>query len=69
MLLLLFRQLSGLVVECWPTALKAGVQTPDEEPKNFHYRLSSAETQELVDRMYSVFHTEASKRPLISLNE
>ena len=45
------RQLSGPVVERWPAALKAGVQTQVGEPKNFQYRLSSAETQQPVDRM------------------
>ena len=45
------RQLSGLVVEHLPAALKAGVQTQGREPKNFQYRLSSAETQQPVDRM------------------
>ena len=30
------RQLSGLVVEHWPAALEAGVQTRGGEPKNFH---------------------------------
>ena len=44
-------QLSGLVVECSPAALKAEVQTRGGEPKNFQYRLSSAETQQPVDRM------------------
>ena len=38
------KNVSGLVVECWPAALKAEVQTPDEEPKNLQYRFSSAET-------------------------
>ena len=47
----IIRQLSGLVVERRPAALKAGVQTQGEEPKNFQYRLSSAETQQPVDRM------------------
>ena len=28
-------QLSGLVVECWPVALKAWVQTPGGQPKEF----------------------------------
>ena len=65
--------LGGLVVECWSAALKAGVQTPDaREPKNFRYRLSSADTQQPVDRMghktrstlYSVFYAEASKKTL-----
>ena len=46
-----FWQLSGLVVERRPVALKAGVQTQDGEPKNFQYGLSSAETQQPVDRM------------------
>ena len=41
----LVRQLSGLVVECQPAALKAGVQTQDGEPTNFQYRLSSGETK------------------------
>ena len=45
------RQLSGLVVERWPAALEAGVQTRGGEPMNFQYRLSSAETQQPVDRM------------------
>ena len=44
-------QLSGLVVECQPAALKAGVQAPDGKPKNFQHRLSSAETQQPVDHM------------------
>ena len=44
-------QFSGLLVECWPTALKAGVQTEDGEPKNFQYGLSSAEIQQPVDCM------------------
>ena len=43
--------MSGLVVERWPAALKAGVQTQGGEPKNFQYRPSSAETQQPVDRM------------------
>ena len=42
-------QFSGLVVEHQIAALK--VQTPGREPKNFLYRLSSAETQQLVDHM------------------
>ena len=46
------RQLSGLVVERWTAALEAGVQTQGGEPKNFQYRLSSAETQQPVDRMW-----------------
>ena len=45
------RQLGGLVVERLPAALKAGVQTRGGEPKNFQYRLSSAEAQQPVDRM------------------
>ena len=45
------RQLSGLVVERLPAVLKVGVQTWGGEPKNFQYRLSSAETQQSVDRM------------------
>ena len=48
---ILIRQLSGLVVECWPAALKVAVQTSDGEPQNFQYSLSSAETQQPVDRM------------------
>ena len=40
-----------LVVERRPAALKAGVQTRGGEPKNFQYCLSSAETQQPVDRM------------------
>ena len=40
-----------LVVERWPAALKAGVQSRGGEPKNFQYRLSSAESQQPVDRM------------------
>ena len=41
----------GLVVERRPAALKAGVQSQGGEPKNFQYRLSSAESQQPVDRM------------------
>ena len=41
----------GLVVERWPDALKAGVQSRGGEPKNFQYRLSSAGSQQPVDRM------------------
>ena len=44
-------KLSGLVVERWPAAQEAGVQTRGGEPRNFQYRLSSAETQQPVDRM------------------
>ena len=44
---------SGLLVECWPTATKAGVQTQDGGPKNFQYCLSSARTRQSVDRMRS----------------
>ena len=47
------RQLSGLVVEGQPAALKAGVQTPVGVPKNFQNWLLSAETQQPVDHMYS----------------
>ena len=45
------RQLSGLVAERWPAALEAGGQTLGGGPKNFQNRLSSAETQQPVDRM------------------
>ena len=45
------KQLSGLVVERLPATLKAGFQTRGGEHKNFQYRLSSAETQQPVDRM------------------
>ena len=45
------QQLSGLMVERPPAALKAWVQTPGGEPENFQTRLSSAETQQPVDRM------------------
>ena len=47
----ILNKLSGLVVERWPAALEAGVHTQGGEPKNFQYRLSSAETQQSVDRM------------------
>ena len=46
-----FRQLSVLLVECRPAVLMEGVQTSDGETKNFHSRLSSAETQQPVARM------------------
>ena len=39
------------MVERRPAALKAGVQSRGGEPKNFQYRLSSAESQQPVDRM------------------
>ena len=45
------KQLGGLVVACQPAALKMGFHTPDGEPKNFQYRLSSAETHQPVDRI------------------
>ena len=64
------RQLSGVVVERQPTALKVWVQTPGGEFKNFQTWLSSAETQQPVHQMweldsafYSVFYIKASKRP------
>ena len=44
-------QLSGVLIECRPAALKAWVQIPGGETKNFQNWLSSAETQQLVDRM------------------
>ena len=57
------RQLSGLVVECRPAALKAGVQTLDGEPKIFNIvfhqqklsSLSIACDIKLEGALYSVF--------------
>ena len=46
-----FRQLSGLVVERWPAALEAGGSNPGWGAQEFSIRLSSAETQQPVDRM------------------
>ena len=66
---------SGLVVECWPAALKTGVQTPDGESVVivFHQqKLSSlliACDIKLEGALYLVFYAEASKRPWTSLNE
>ena len=45
------RQLSGLVAESRPAALKAFVQTLGWKPKNFQTWLSSAETQQPVNSM------------------
>ena len=70
------RQLSGLVARIPAAALKAGVQTPGEEPKFFNIifhqqKLSSlliACDVRLEGALYSVFYAEASKRPWTSLN-
>ena len=47
---IIYRQLGGLIVEHRPAALKILVQTTGGEPKNFQTWLSSAETQQPVDR-------------------
>ena len=65
----LLGQLSGLVVERWPAALKAGVQIPDREPKIFdivfyQQKLSSLSIAcdiRLEGALYSVFYAEASE--------
>ena len=44
--------IAGLGGTYWDLGdLEAGVQTQGGEPKNFQYRLSSAETQQPVDRL------------------
>ena len=62
------KNVSGLVVECWPAALKAEVQTPGGEPKIFNIvfhqqklsSLSIACAVKLEGALYSVFYAEAS---------
>ena len=46
------RQLSGLVVERWPAALEAGVQTPGGEPKTFNIVFKQQKLSSLLIACY-----------------